>query len=187
MEQQTVDEQFNEIYDKTYRYCLIFVTSKCSNTQDISDILQETYLSLYRILAQKGRAYIQNPEAYVIRIAKSKIYKYYSLQDKLKCFIPLFRENEEGEEYMEESLNSDLLENSLENVVVEKESLDKIWQLLKKKPQGVQKVFFLFYYADLSIPEIAQRLKLNESTVKNWIYRTTQEFRQSLEMGGVSN
>lgn len=91
---KTVDDIFNEIYDATYTSCLIYVTCKCRNTQDIPDILQETYMSLYNILAKKGSSHIKNYEAYVISIAKSKVYKQYSLQERLRYIIPLF-----GKEY----------------------------------------------------------------------------------------
>lgn len=57
---KTVDDIFNEIYDATYTSCLIYVTCKCRNTQDIPDILQEIYMSLYNILAKKGSSHIKN-------------------------------------------------------------------------------------------------------------------------------
>lgn len=185
MERETVDGLFNKIYDDTYQACLIYVTCKCRNTQDISDILQETYLSIYRILAEKGTGYIQNPEAYVIRVAKTNLSKRYSFQDKLKNVIPLFGQKDHDEEYNLADLKSDKFENSLESRVVHREILDQIWCYLKNKPQGIQKVFLLFYYADMTIVEIARVLKLNESTVKNRLYRTTREIREKFGQEGA--
>lgn len=185
MQHETVDGHFNKIYDDTYQACLIYVTCKCRNTQDIPDILQETYLSFYRILAEKGADYIQNPEAYIIRIAKSKIAKRYRLQDKLQRIIPLFGRTEEDEEFNQADVNVNSFDNPLESEIVYQEALDQIWRFLKNKPQGVQKVFLLYYYADMTIADIAQVLNLNESTVKNRIYRTTREIRNKFGQDGV--
>ena len=40
-------EQFNRIYDETYNNTLKFIVCKCSNMEDVNDILQETYLEIY--------------------------------------------------------------------------------------------------------------------------------------------
>ncbi|MFJ7647299.1 RNA polymerase sigma factor [Lysinibacillus sp. NPDC097279] len=184
MDTQVVEEKFNEIYDKTYHQCLIYVISKCNHTNVIPDIIQETYLALYQILKNKGHDYIKNPEAYVIRIAKSKIYNHYSLKEKVKSLIPLFDINKEDKEYNQADINSELYENEIEIALENKEVLSAIWRFLQSKPQKVQKVFYLFYYAELSIPEIAQLLHLNQSTIKNHIYRTTHEIRKKFGKDG---
>jgi len=41
---------FNEVYDRTYDTVARYVISKCSNTDDIADIIQETYTELYAVL-----------------------------------------------------------------------------------------------------------------------------------------
>ncbi|WP_409369345.1 RNA polymerase sigma factor [Lysinibacillus sp. 38-6] len=184
MNSQVVEEKFNEIYDKTYQQCLIYVISKCNHTSVIPDIIQETYLALYRILKDKGIDYLKNPEAYVIRIAKSKIYQQYTLKEKVKNILPLFDINKEEKEYNKADINMELCENELELTIENKEVLADIWRFLQTKPQKVQKVFYLFYYAELSIPEIAQHMRLNQSTIKNYIYRTTHEIRKKFGKDG---
>lgn len=41
------NDYFNEIYDKTYKKILLYVLKRCSNIEDVSDILQETYAEIY--------------------------------------------------------------------------------------------------------------------------------------------
>ena len=41
-------EKFNEIYDKTYNNVLKFVVCKCSNIDDVNDIVQEIYIECTR-------------------------------------------------------------------------------------------------------------------------------------------
>ena len=184
MNTQRIEEKFNEIYDKTYHQCVVYVISKCNHTSVIPDIIQETYIALYGILKDKGIDYLKDPEAYVIRIAKSKIYQHYSLKEKVKRIIPLFDINKENEEYNHADTDIEQYENEIEITLENKELLSDIWSFLQTKPQKVQKVFYLFYYAELTIPEIAQLLHLNQSTIKNYIYRTTHEIRKKFGKDG---
>lgn len=186
MEQKNVEELFNDIYDKTYKNCLVYITSKCSNPEDISDILQETYISLYNTIMKKPY-HIKNFEAYVIQIAKSKVFKYYSLQQKLKSFIPLFKKNIHEEEYNIYDMNVNIFENQLENSVLMADSLDSISNYLKEKPYDIQKIFILFYYLEMKISDISKTLNLNESTVKTKLYRTTHEIRTLFGKDGINN
>ena len=69
---------FNDIYDSTTRKVLVYITAKCSSPADIHDIFQETYMELYSILVKKGPDSIQNSEAFVMKLAKQKLSRYYS-------------------------------------------------------------------------------------------------------------
>lgn len=42
-------ENFEKIYDDTYNDTLKYILCKCSNIDDINDLLQETYVELYKI------------------------------------------------------------------------------------------------------------------------------------------
>ena len=46
-------KQFNEIYNKTYNQTLKYIICKCSNIEDVNDIIQETYLELYKAINNK--------------------------------------------------------------------------------------------------------------------------------------
>lgn len=184
MNTDSVDSIFNKIYDETYQKCLIYITCKCNNTSDIPDILQETYMQLYRVIKNKGVDYIDNYEAYIIKIAKSKLYNHYTIQEKIKAILPIFSKKDDGEEVNIIDLENSNLEKELEIDVVNKDTLDSIWSFLQTKSYEVQKVFYLFYYSDMAIPEIAKMLNINESTVKSRIYRTTNEIRQKFKGEG---
>ena len=68
MVDQNITHQFNEIYSDTWKTVLSYVTSKCSNTADIHDIVQDTYVELYKIMEKRGADYIKNPHALALRI-----------------------------------------------------------------------------------------------------------------------
>jgi len=68
---QDITSTFNEVYDGTHREVLAFITAKCGNTEDISDIFQETYMSLYQSLERNGAAYAKDSNRLVYKIAKT--------------------------------------------------------------------------------------------------------------------
>jgi len=66
--------KFNKIYDNTYSSLLNYIIIKCHNVNDANDILQETYLELWKILNKKELSDI-NIKSYLIGIAINKIKK----------------------------------------------------------------------------------------------------------------
>ena len=60
MSSQLSLENFEEIYNNTYTYTLRYILCKCSNIDDVNDLLQETYVELYKILKTKHKRTIKN-------------------------------------------------------------------------------------------------------------------------------
>jgi len=175
-----IASRFDEIYDDTRRVVLAFITAKCA-TDDIKDIFQETYLALYRTLAERGVAYVKEPEAFVKRIARNKIADHYTLRQRWKMHF-LHRAWQDGDladdagAYDALDAEAFLTEDFADGFVMK----DTLRQWLAAKPELVQKVFYLVYEAGLTIAETAKALKQSESNVKNMLYRTIKELRQLL-------
>lgn len=163
-------EKFRNIYDTTYNNVARFVVCKCSNIDDVNDIIQETYLSLYKKIDKLDG--IKNIESYIIGIAKNEISNYYGWFHKFKI-ISLNSKNDKELE---------LIDNVPSNVDIEKMiindfDLDKVYKELKKKKPIIQKVFYLYYNLDFTIKEIAEYLEVSESYIKNCLYRTLKELQ----------
>ena len=101
--------RFDEIYDSTSKAVLAFITAKCGRTADINDIFQNTYLELYQVLRKRGADYVTNGNAFILRIAKRKIARHYSLLKRLRFFISMTTTNEDGEEAEHSDLEADAL------------------------------------------------------------------------------
>ena len=54
MSNPNIASRFDDIYDSTNQAVLAFITAKCKNTADISDIFQDTYMELYQVLIKRG-------------------------------------------------------------------------------------------------------------------------------------
>lgn len=166
---------FNKIYEETYKKAFGYVTTKCGDTSDIADILQETYCEVYSVILKKGEDYIQNYEAFVLRVAKTKVFKFYSLREKMSHLVPMFASSEHGEVNLIDLEWKESL--TLEDRVLNKALYEQIAHYIAQKSELTKKVFYLFYYSEYTIPQIAKGLKISESAVKNRLYRTVKEVR----------
>jgi RNA polymerase sigma-70 factor (ECF subfamily) len=175
---KSVHERFNEIYDLTNKAVRAFVTAKCGNTADIADIVQDTYVEVYQVLMKRGSGYVRDEKAFVLKIARQKLSRYYTLADRLGVlFFTRNKHDDFGLSELEQVADSFLTED----YVVDRAMLDEVREFLLKKPQDVRKVFYLFYDVEFTIPQIAAELGMSESNVKHKLYRTLNEIREKLE------
>lgn len=164
-------KQFNKIYNKTYNYVLKYIICKCSNIEDVNDIIQETYFELYNILIKEKN--IDDYNKYLIGIAKNKIKKHYKLIYKIKT-ISLFTQKDNNLDLID-TIKDDI---DIEKIIIDTNDLELIWNYLKKKKIIIQKIFYLYYNLDLKIKDISKELDVSESFVKNNIYRTLKELQE---------
>ncbi len=93
MSNQKLVEKFEKIYKETYAKTLKYVICRCYNFNDVNDIIQETYLELYKVLKQKKK--VVNYQSYIITIARNKIIKLGNLNKKIET-INIFQGDEES-------------------------------------------------------------------------------------------
>jgi RNA polymerase sigma factor (sigma-70 family) len=168
---------FDQIYNQTYNKTLHYVTARCGNPGDISDIVQEIYAELYRVLINKGTSYIKTPEAFVMQLTKSKVFKHYTINEKIKNIFPFSALEGNREEGISESFLVANYEQALDDLVADRILLRQIADFIKTKPKDVQRIFYLYYELEQSTSQIALDLHLHESTVKSKIHRTVHEVR----------
>lgn len=171
MSTQTTQEQFEKIYKNTYNQTLKFIICKCSNLDDVNDIIQETYLELYKIIKQEKD--IVDYQIYVIGIAKNKIKKHYNLRNRLKV-ISIFQNKDEEENIID--IDSQI---NLETDFITKDNVEQVWEYIKQRNLVTAKIFYLYFVLDMSIKEISKELKINESTIKSNLYRMIKQLKKN--------
>lgn len=183
MTEQEAKDVFNEVYAQTHRHVLAYITAKCFDTADISDIFQEVYAELFAVIGKKGKGYIKNSEAFVINIASQKLYRFNKKFRKIRNTSAVsFDVDEEAIS----SLDFEAFEKAIEEKAIKADTIGQVRDYLAKKSPDVRKVFHLRYSLDMTIPEIAGKLSFSESKVKNIIYRTLCELRKIYtEAGGA--
>jgi RNA polymerase sigma-70 factor (ECF subfamily) len=173
-------EQFNRIYASTNKAVLALITAKCRQTSDINDIFQDTYMELWEVLNKRGADYVKNEKAFVVRLAKQRLSRHYSFLERLRFTtvrsVDCNGDSEEASDLLEKQADSFLTEE----FVVNSDLIERAKKLISSKPEQTQKIFYLFYDVELSIPEIAKALSISESNVKNKLYRTLGELRRLL-------
>jgi len=167
-----IESAFAEAYERTYRSTLKYITLKCRCTADIGDIAQEVYLELYGIMCRRGAGYVKYPERLVRRLTKQQLFRYYRRREAIReVQNAVFEDGNEAE-------IADIEAISAEETVCDSDVIERTELLLKAKSETVRKVFHLYYRFGMTVPEIADALKLSESDVKNKLYRTLKEIRE---------
>ena len=163
------EKDFKDIYENTYKDILKFIVIRCNNIDDVNDIIQDTYYELLRILKKGKFKKEEEIEKYLYGISKNVIKRYYSKRKKEKNIINFPEEYESKDDTI-----------SIEDDFITKENIEGVWKYLKQRELKIVKIFYLYYISDLKIKDIAKELEMNESTVKNKLYRTLKELKEIL-------
>lgn len=163
-----VKVQFSEIYAKTNRSIYGAAVSGTRSFTDADDVFQETYIELLQEL-EKGRK-IENPGNYLLTILKRRLSAYYKAKSRTDDIFDYVMSFDDAEEPADEL--------DIEDSIITDSLYDEVIEVLKQKDGTVQSIFYLYYRMQLSLPDIAARLDLNVSTVKNKLYRTLKELRK---------
>lgn len=169
IDQETL-KTFDKIYSNTYKEILKYTVCNCSNIEDVKDIIQNIYLAVLKKINNDNKFIIDR--SYVMGIAKNKVKDYYRFNYKAKL-VSLFS-------FKDDIDNLQIIDKIPSSIDIEKDYLRKedieyIWNFLKKKKVIISKIFYLYYYMDFDIKEIAEELQISESNVKNYLYRTLKE------------
>lgn len=180
MSTQITLENFQKIYDTTYQRVLNYIICKCSNMEDVNDLVQDTYIELYKNIQRKKQIEVENNTNYMIGIAKKRLIRHYGLLYRFQ--VTSLSQDSEGENEIQ--IPSDF---DLEEEIIRQDNIDRIWDYLKQKDITIFKVFYLFYSEDFKISQIAKELYLSESKTKNILYRTLKEIKSIFAIEGEKN
>ncbi len=163
-------EEFDKIYNATYENTLKYIILHCKDLDDVNDLIQDTYLNFYKYMSRKNLDKIDSVDKYIIGISKNILKKYYHSKAKNCNIISIYQED--GTEMIIES------DSNLELQFISEENVQEVWKYIKEKDTKIAKIFYCYYHLNMKIYEIALEMKLNESTVKNYLYRTKKELQQ---------
>ena len=168
-----VTTEFEQMYNATYDNVSFYVLTKCGRIPEAEDILQETYAELFRVLKEKGAAYILVPEAFVMQLAKSKVFYYYG--DKERRRAGSYAEISDTDNAGEWAYAA--CEEDWQDALVDKLTAEEVMAYLAEKDALTREIFYQRYFQDKTLKEIAKSCGVKETTVKNHLYRTLQELR----------
>lgn len=168
-----VSLHFNSVYDEYFDEIRRFTAVRCSDPDILSDLLQEIWFEYYKTVAKKGTDYAKEPLALLYKIARRKTARYFSVKKELMRLIPI--SDEEGDTDLPD-IYTDAEEKALSSVEAE-----RIWEILSSYSAEIRKIVYLYFYEDMSLPEISRATGLSLSNVKNKLYRTLKELKERSE------
>lgn len=166
MTSQDILNKFDKIYNDTYKKVVKYVVCSCKNIDDVSDIIQNIYLAILKLLEKKKDI----NSNYIMGICKHKVKDYYRFRYRYSL-ISLNKDNDDDITLMGKIPSNE----DIEKEYIISDDIDKIWLFLKEKKVIIGKIFWLYYYEEYTIKEIAKELMISESNVKHYLYRTLKE------------
>lgn len=172
--QNPVNEHFNKVYDDTFDEIKKYVAVKCSDISYIQDIIQEIYLEYYRLISDKGTDYARDDRAVIFKIAKRKVFSYYSLRQKLSVLVPLYEKNGDGDEYCVADTQNECDGGEMLSAA----ESDRLWGIIKTYPAETRKILYLYFIYGMTHTQISGELGRSPSYVKNRLYRTLAKIKK---------
>ena len=158
---------FSKIYDqyveKIYRFIFLIVNSK----EIAEDLTSETFLKGWKNFKKNQ---IENPKAFLYKIAKNLIIDFYRKKEKLKTV------SAEAKPIADKNIN-------LEEKILLNSDLKVVMNALSKLREEYKDAIILYYLDGLPISEIAQILDKSENATRVLISRAMKNLREEYEKG----
>lgn len=158
-------KEFSKIYDKCIDKIYRFIFLKVNSQEIAQDLCSETFLKGWE--AYKTNPKIDNPSAFLYRIARNLVIDYYRQKARTQFVspevVPIIDPNPGIEE--KAILNSDL---------------DQIKTVLADLKEDYQNVIIWHYLDDLSIPDIAKMLQKSEEATRVTLHRALKTLREEI-------
>lgn len=179
------NDAFQELYQMACGQNLNVIWKIVKNDQDAQDILQDTWIKIYKKLDQIQGTTQASFVSWSGRIASN------TALDFLRKKKPLLFSELEQEGDLDEvsfDIRDFKVENQPELAFDQKETSEIVKELLGKLPDDQRICIVMFYLQEMSISEIAESLGCSESTVKsrlNYARKKIQAQEKTLEKKGI--
>ena len=105
---------------------------------DVNDMIQESYIELLKILQKNKMPEIQNIDTYLFGIANNVIKRHYQKKKKENVVSFYFDREEESKIEVKDDFD-------LEQSIITKENVAKIWEYVKQRDMEIAKIFYLYF------------------------------------------
>lgn len=145
-----------------------YIILKCDKTNDVQDILQNTFLCFFNRVRKFGVKHVLFPKQYLLRIAHDELSKFYKEKALKSDLINKSTESFIDDECFDERefeyfLNKDTYDDKI--------LIYDIWETINLFDEIDKKIFLLRFIYDTRLEDISKELNLSLSSVKNRLYR----------------
>lgn len=160
------EEAFNKLYNTYWENLFIYVARIVESEEDAEDIVQETFVTLWKIRSKVLD--IQSIKAYLIVMARNQALKHMLNNKNKQAYLDSFAQF--AVKY----------ENTIEQAVIANELSSLIDEEISSLPSKMQEIFILSRKEELSYKEIASKLGISDLTVKKQISNSIKQLRLKL-------
>ena len=161
--------------DLFHRDIFRMVFFRTRSTMDAEDLTQEIFLKAFNNLSKLKE--VGRFKSWLFSIAANRVHDFHR-KKRFHRILSLYSDSQE--EYQPDS-GVDDSPDALDGVM-RQEFWNHVESLLEKLSKMEKEVFILRFMDHLSIKEVSQVLKKNESTVKTHLYRALRKFRNDPSM-----
>ena len=161
------EHRIKKIFDEHFYNLLFFAKRYVNDYQQAQDIVQDIFVKVWQNIDDLKQ--VEDLKAYLFKAVKNSSLNYQrSLKVKLK-----FNADSEN--------NNQLFEKSAEELCLETETQNRIYQVVNKLPEPWREAFILSKYNNLKYHEIALEMKISQKTVEKYISKALKFLREELK------
>ncbi len=162
--------QFAKLYDDYMGHIYRFLFLKVSSHDEAQDLTAKTFIKAWEAIQKmKSMDEIENPRAYIYRIARNLVIDYYRKNEKEKTI----------------TLSEDIVIEDEKISIEEKAKIDSEMEEVKEALQEInesyQDIIIWYYLDELTVSEISDLTDKSETTVRVTIHRAVTALRKQLK------
>jgi len=168
MTKDNLEELITEYGKHLYSFCC----NLTGNRLDADDLYQETILKAVELCHRLDSS--GNPKSYLMGISARLWKNYRRKHDTRRRILPMT-------DY-EENLMQEVADENLqpEKEAIRKEMILAVRSAVKKLPEKIQIVLYMYYTAEMSIEEISKALHIPMGTVKSRLYKGREKLKKEV-------
>ncbi len=170
---QNDPEAFGRLYDEYYQPVFGYMYNRTGNAEVAKDLTSETFFqalkNLNKYKPQKGKKF----KSWLFAIAVARVGDYYRKRSKIFEVTT----DEAPEIVGREEFRPDIAFRMGEDADELQEQVSLLARVMKQLNQKQQNILTLRYFSHMSVPEIANVMKMKEGTVKSHIHRSIKKLQ----------
>lgn len=163
-------KKFSKIYDKYIDKIYRFILIKVSSREVAQDLSSETFLKGWQAYQKNSK--IDNPSAFLYRIARNLVIDYYRQKGRTQ-FVPV-----EEVSFLNDN------DNPQEKAILNSE-IEEIKALLANLKEDYQNVIIWHYLDDLPIAKVAKMMDKTETNTRVLLHRALKTLRDEINKRNI--
>lgn len=172
-------EAANTLISYYYKEIYAYVYRQTGNEELAKDLTQDIFIQILQKIAMFDHKKASF-RTWIYRIASNKIYDHYRSKTHR---LSLKREQiDMTDENMElQNSNLGLAIKDLSELIVNKELIEKIMEIVSLYKQEWQEIFYMKCFEERTFQDISQRLNISENTVKSRFYKMIRQIKSEVD------